>query len=157
MQPHLPEGLHPARFVLLSVANPLALEVHMKGINYVCLSGYLGADPELHHTPTGRAVAELRLATTRKFRRDGELVEETEWNSITLWEQRADFAANYLRKGDPVIIQGRLHTEKWVSAEGEKRSKKVVIASEVTALPKRQHAAEGSPEDTSTAPQVLPF
>jgi len=107
----------------------------MKGINYICLAGNLGADPELRHTKTGRTVAELRLATSRKIRKDGELQEETEWNTVKVWEQRAEYAATYLQKGDSVIIQGRLTTERWVTPDGEPRYKKVIVAHDLTGLP----------------------
>jgi single-strand DNA-binding protein len=137
----------------------------MRGVNYVCLSGNLGADPELRHTSTGRKVAELRLATGRKSKKDGELVLETQWTIIKAWEHQAEFAARYLHKGDPVIVQGRLHTEKWTSSTGEPRSRVTVIASEVNALPRpKSDSRPDSPRSSEPAPtgppstgQVIPF
>lgn len=125
----------------------------MRGINYVCLSGHLGADPELRHTKSGSQVAELRLATNRKFKQEGELKEETEWTTVKAWAQRAEFAATYLHKGDPVIVQGRLHTEKWTNASGEPCSKITVIAHELTALPRPDWRDRS---DTSEAPAAPP-
>ncbi len=119
----------------------------MKGINYVCLSGYLGSDPELRHTATGKAVTELRLATPRRIRHNGEAVEETEWNTITLWEQRAEYAASHLRRGDPVVIQGRLRTERWTTSNGDERKTKVIVAHDVTALPSRRSLTEDAPAE----------
>ena len=108
----------------------------MKGINYVCLSGNLGAEPELRHTKAGAAVAELRLATSRVTSHDGETKQETEWTTVKVWSQRAEFAGAHLHKGDPIIIQGRLHTEKWTNEKGDPRWRTTVIAHDLTALPR---------------------
>lgn len=119
----------------------------MKGINYVCLSGNLGAEPELRHTRSGAAVAELRLATNRTTTHDGETKQETEWTTVKVWSQRAEFAHAHLHKGDAVIIQGRLHTEKWTNAKGDPRWRTTVIAHELTALPRSPHAQAATPSE----------
>jgi len=132
----------------------------MRGINYVCLSGNLGADPELRHTTSGKSVTELRLATTRRFKRDGATEEETEWTTVKAWDQRAEFAVSHLHKGDPVIIQGRLHTERWTNSEGEPRSRTTVIAHDLTALPRPSWRDRSDSSESPAAPaesQVIPF
>ncbi|AEK58747.1 single-strand binding protein [Acidithiobacillus caldus SM-1] len=92
----------------------------MAGVNKTIHLGYLGKDPELRYTPSGKAVAHLSLATTETFKdRDGNKQERTEWHNIVLWGRTAEIAGEYLKKGSMAYIEGRLQTRKWTDKEGQ--------------------------------------
>jgi len=84
----------------------------MRGINQAMLIGYLGSDPDIRHSPDGRAVATLSLATTSswKDKTTGELQEATEWHRVVLFNRLAQIAEQYLRKGALIYVEGPLQT-----------------------------------------------
>ena len=94
-------------------------------INQATLLGHLGGDADFRHLPSGEAIASLRLATSRSYRREnGEWADETEWHDVAVW--KADRLADHrdrLRKGDPVHVTGRLRTRVWADPEGNKRQR----------------------------------
>jgi single-strand DNA-binding protein len=93
-------------------------------INKVILIGNLGADPEVRHTQDGRAICNLRLATTDSWRdkQTGERREKTEWHSVVIFnEQLGKIAQQYLKKGSKVYIEGQLQTRKWQDNAGQDR------------------------------------
>ncbi len=94
-----------------------------RGINKVILIGNLGADPETRYTPSGTAITNLRLATTEswKDRQTGEQQERTEWHRVVMFDRLAEIAAEYLRKGSQVYIEGQLQTRKWQDQQGQDR------------------------------------
>jgi single-strand DNA-binding protein len=102
----------------------------MASVNKVILLGNLGRDPEVRYTPNGSAVCNLRIATTRnwKNRESGERQEETEWHSVVLYDRQAEIAGEYLRKGRPVFIEGRLKTRKWQDKDGNDRYTTEIVA-----------------------------
>ena len=90
--------------------------------NEVRLSGHLGASPELKYTSSGRAVCNMRLATTRKYTNNsGQLVEDTQWHRIIFWGKQAETCAKYLEKGREVTVVGRLQTRQWEDKDKVKR------------------------------------
>ncbi len=100
----------------------------MASLNKVFLIGNLTRDPELRYTPSGTAVADLAMAVNRRYTTaSGEKKEETCFVDITLWARRAEVASQYLKKGSPLFIEGRLHLDKW-ETDGQKRSKLKVVA-----------------------------
>src|SRR5215211_5466897 len=95
----------------------------MASFNRVILLGNLTRDPEVRYTPKGGAVAEVGLAVNRVYTTEGgEKREETTFVDVTLWGRTAEIAGEYLKKGSPVLIEGRLKLDKW-ETEGQKRSK----------------------------------
>ena len=92
----------------------------MASVNKVILIGNLGRDPEVRYTPNGSAVCNLGIATTRnwKSKESGERQEETEWHRVVLFDRLAEIAGEYLKKGRPVYIEGRLRTRKWTDKDG---------------------------------------
>lgn len=107
----------------------------MANYNKVMLMGRLTRDPELRYTKGGKAVAEFSLAVNSTFKtREGEKREEATFIDITVWEKQAETCAEYLSKGRPVFVEGRLELDKWESKEGEKRSKLKVVATNVQFL-----------------------
>ena len=105
-------------------------------VNKVILIGNLGADPELRYTPGGTAVADLRIATNRRYKtRDGDWQEETEWHSVVVWSKQAENCKEYLSKGRTVYIEGRLQTRSWDDQKsGQKRYKTEIVADTVQFL-----------------------
>ena len=96
----------------------------MANVNKVFLIGNLTRDPELRYTPSGTAVASFGLATTRKYRtQGGEQQEETCFVDLEVWAKRAEVMSEYLSKGSPVFIEGRLRLDTWETAQGDKRSR----------------------------------
>ncbi len=116
-----------------------------RGINKVILVGNLGQDPETRYMPSGGAVTNLRIATseTWKDKQTGEQQERTEWHSVAMFNRLAEIAAEYLRKGSQVYIEGKLRTRKWQDKEGRDRYTTEVIADEMQMLGGRGGA--GSP------------
>ena len=90
--------------------------------NTVTVIGNLVEDPELRFTPSGVAMAKIRLAVNRRWQRDGEWQEDTSFFGGTLWRDAAESAAESLHKGDRVIVTGRLEQRSWETQEGDKRS-----------------------------------
>src|SRR5579872_4195420 len=107
-----------------------------RSVNKVILIGHLGADPETRVMPSGMTVANMRLATSEnwKDKQSGETQERTEWHSVALFGRLGEIAAEYLRKGAQVYIEGRLRTRKWQDKEGRDRYTTEIIASEMQML-----------------------
>ena len=116
-----------------------------RGINKVILIGHLGADPETRAMPSGMTVANLRLATTEswKDKQSGEQQERTEWHNVALFGRLGEIAAEYLRKGSQVYIEGRLRTRKWQDKEGRDRYTTEIVGSEMQMLGGRGGAGGG--------------
>jgi len=94
----------------------------MASVNKVILIGNLGRDPEIRHTATGTAVANFTMATTERWTDpSGERKERTEWHRVVVWAKQAEIAAEYLRKGRSVYVEGSLQTREWTDREGQKR------------------------------------
>ncbi len=138
-----------------------------RGINKVILVGNLGADPETRYTPSGSAVTNLSVATTEswKDRQTGEQVEKTEWHRVVMFDRLAEIAAEYLRKGSQVYIEGQLQTRKWQDQSGQDRYTTEVIADEMQMLDSRgagqgatgerpPMAAVKSPESPASQPHA---
>ena len=104
----------------------------MAGVNKVILLGNLGADPELKHTSGGTAVADMNIATSRRYTsKDGETKEDTQWHRIVVWGKQAENCAQYLSKGRQAYIEGRLQTRKWEDKDGNQRWTTEVVAEQV--------------------------
>ena len=112
----------------------------MADLNRVFLMGRLTFDPELRRTPSGTAVAELRMATSRSWQgRDGERREETLFIDVTVWDRQAETCCQYLRKGSSIHVEGYLKMDTWDDkTTGEKRSKIRVQADRVQFLDGRR-------------------
>lgn len=100
----------------------------MASVNKVILVGNLTRDPALRHTPKGTAVAEVGLACNRRYKVGDEMQEEATYVEVTFWGRQAETLANYLEKGSPLYVEGRLKLDQWDDKEtGKKRSKLGVI------------------------------
>jgi single-strand DNA-binding protein len=107
-----------------------------RGINKVILVGNLGADPETRYMPSGSAVTNLSVATSEswKDKQTGEQKERTEWHKVAMFNRLAEIAAEYLRKGSQVYIEGKLRTRKWQDRDGNDRWTTEIIADEMQML-----------------------
>lgn len=113
-------------------------------VNKVILIGNLGRDPELRYTQSGMAVANLSVATTRKWKnkQTNELQEETEWHRVSVFGQTAEACGNYLAKGRQVYVEGRLKTRSWDDKDGVKRYATEVVADTVQFLGGKQDGGQ---------------
>ena len=94
----------------------------MASVNKVIIIGNLGKDPEMRYMPSGDAIANLRIATTDKFKdRNGEMQEVTEWHSVAFFGKTAEVCGQYLKKGSQIYVEGSLRTRKWQDKEGQDR------------------------------------
>ncbi len=107
-----------------------------RGVNKVILVGNLGADPETRYMPSGAAVTNLRIATTDswKDKQSGEQQERTEWHRVVLFGRLAEIAAEYLRKGSQVYLEGRIQTRKWQGQDGADRYTTEIVANDMQML-----------------------
>ena len=107
-----------------------------RGVNKVILVGNLGKDPETRYMPSGSAVTNLTLATSEswKDKQTGEQQERTEWHRVALFGRLGEIAAEYLRKGSQVYIEGSIRTRKWQDKEGKERFSTEIVANEMQML-----------------------
>ena len=117
-------------------------------MNVVIIKGRLGADVELKSTNTGKHVARLRVAVDRRGKNAG-----TDWLDVIAWEQKADFAQQYLGKGRAILVEGRLQSRQYQTQDGQKRTAIEIIAENIEfADSKPQGAAQSAPQ--AQAPQA---
>jgi single-strand DNA-binding protein len=134
----------------------------MASLNKVFLIGNLVRPPELRYTPSGTAVADLRLAVNRNYTtQGGEKREETCFLTVVVWSKQAESCGEYLDKGSPIMVEGRLQTREWETKEGQKRSVVEVVAERVQFMGRtKAPAGAGAPpeamEQTPTDDEV-PF
>lgn len=120
-------------------------------LNKAMIIGNLGRDPEMRYTPNGQAVTQFTVAVNRNFRgQDGEWQEETEWFRVVAWGQTGERAAENLRKGAKVYVEGRIQTRQWEDQSGQKRYTTELIADRVTNLERRPRE-DGDPGPTRPA------
>ncbi len=118
----------------------------MANLNKVFLAGNLTRDPEVRYTPSGTAVSDLGVAINDSYKtKTGELKEVTTFVDVVVWGRQAETCGEYLAKGSPVLIEGRLQLEQWQTESGEKRSRLKVNADRVQFIgrPKGQKAEFG--------------
>lgn len=117
----------------------------MASINKVILIGNLGRDPEVRYTPSGSAVCNITVATSRnwKDKNTGDKVEETEWHRVVFYDRLAEIAGEYLKKGRPVYVEGRLKTRKWTDKDGVEKYTTEIIADNMQLLGGREGMGGG--------------
>jgi single-strand DNA-binding protein len=108
----------------------------MASINKVILVGNLGADPETRYLPSGDAVANIRLATTDRYKdkSSGEMKELTEWHRVSFFGRLAEIVNEYLKKGSSVYVEGRIRTRKWTDQAGQERYSTEIVADQMQML-----------------------
>ena len=126
-----------------------------RGVNKVILIGNLGADPDTRYMPSGSAVTNIRIATSEswKDRQSGEQQERTEWHNVAFFDRLAEVAAEYLRKGSQVYVEGRLRTRKWQDRQGNDRYTTEIVAKEMEMLGGRSGAS--APASAPKPPEAV--
>ena len=126
----------------------------MASVNKVILIGNLGKDPETRFLPSGEAVCNFSIATTEKWKdkASGDMKEATEWHRISLFGRQAEIAGEYLKKGSPVYIEGRIQTRKWQDKEGKDQYTTEIRGDRMQLLGSRSGGSGGDVEFSSGAP-----
>jgi single-strand DNA-binding protein len=124
----------------------------MASVNKVILVGNLGADPESRYMPNGDAVCNVRLATTEswKDKASGDKKEITEWHRVVFYRRLAEIAGQYLKKGTPVYVEGRIRTRKWQDKDGQERYTTEIEATEMQMLGRREGMGDAPREGGSS-------
>ena len=112
----------------------------MASVNKVILVGNCGRDPEIRYLPSGQAVANVTLATSsrRKDKNTGESIEDTQWHRITFYDRLAEIAGEYIKKGRPIYVEGRLKYGKYTNKDGVEQNTCDIIATEMQLLGSRE-------------------
>lgn len=127
----------------------------MASVNKVILVGNLGRDPEVRYLPSGDPVANVTIATSSRYKsKSGEMVEETEWHRVTFFGKLAEVVGQYLKKGRPVYVEGRIKTRKYTDKDGQEKFSTDIIASEMQLLGGREDGQDDrqQPEPRREAP-----
>ncbi len=124
----------------------------MASVNKVILIGNLGADPETRYLPSGDAVTNIRIATTEVWKdKGGEKQEHTEWHRIAFFGKLAEISGEYLKKGSPVYVEGRIRTRKWQDKEGQDRYSTEIVADRMQLLGSRGGGSESVAREPKAA------
>lgn len=128
----------------------------MGSLNRVFLMGNLTRKPELRHTPAGLAVADLGVAVSDTYKnKAGELVESTCFADVVVWGRQAETCEQFLSKGAPVVVEGRLQFDQWQTDSGEKRSRLRVRADRVQFVSRGRGGAENGAKEMSEAQEQV--
>jgi len=127
----------------------------MASVNKVILMGNCGRDPEVRYLPSGQAVANVSIATStrRKNRETGDMVEDTQWHRITFYDRLAEIAGEYVKKGRPIYVEGRLKYGKYTDQSGVEKNTVDIIATELQLLGGRDNAGSSEDSGGGYAPQ----
>ena len=133
----------------------------MASVNKVILIGNLGKDPEVRYAPSGSAICNVTIATSRQWKdkTSGERQEETEWHRVVFFDRLAEIAGEYLKKGRPVYVEGRLRTRKWTDKDGVEKYTTEITATDMQLLGGREGGGGGGGSDemgAAPAPRSAP-
>jgi single-strand DNA-binding protein len=130
----------------------------MASVNKVILLGNCGRDPEVRYLPSGQAVANVSIATSsrRKDRNSGEMVEDTQWHRVTFYDRLAEIAGEYVKKGRPLYVEGRIKYGKYTDQAGVEKNTVDIIATELQLLGGREGGGGmgGADEGGAAAPRA---
>ena len=118
-------------------------------LNKILLLGHLGSDPEVRYLPSGKPTAQFRMATNRRYKIEGQIRDETEWFQVVAFGRLAEICGEFLKKGKPVFIEGRMRTRNWTDGGGQKHYRTEVIAEAMQLIGK----ANGSNANRETQEQ----
>jgi single-strand DNA-binding protein len=130
----------------------------MASVNKVILIGNLGRDPEVRYAPSGSAICNVTLATSRQWKdkTSGEKQEETEWHRVVFYDRLAEIAGEYLKKGRPVYVEGRLKTRKWTDKDGVEKYTTEIVADQMQLLGGREGMGDGESRGGGGSPAARP-
>jgi single-strand DNA-binding protein len=126
----------------------------MASVNKVILVGNCGRDPEMRYMPSGKAVANISIATTskRKDKDSGQTIEDTQWHRVTFYERLAEIAGEYVKKGSAIYIEGRLKYGKYTDKDGVEKPTCDIVATELQLLGSREQQDAPKPAPARSAP-----
>lgn len=125
-------------------------DLRLPSLNRVLIAGRLTRDPELRYTPSGTAVCNLRLASSRRYKdRSGEWQDDATFVNVVAWSRTAENCGEYLKKGSAVLVEGRLQSRSWETEDGQKRSVVEINAIRVEFLDRVGAASEAMPSESS--------
>lgn len=125
----------------------------MRGVNKVILIGNLGKDPELRYLPSGQSVAKFPLATGMRWKdKNGQLQDRTDWHNIVVFGRTAEVCNEYLKKGSPIYLEGRVQTRSYDDRDGNKRWITEIIGQSVNMLGKKDETEVEVPETVDQPP-----
>jgi single-strand DNA-binding protein len=118
----------------------------MASVNKVIIMGNVGRDPEVRYMQSGKAVANISIATTskRKDKDSGDTIEDTQWHRVTFYERLAEICAEYVKKGKPVYVEGRLKYGKYTDKDGVEKNTCDIVATDLQLLGGREEGAAPS-------------
>jgi single-strand DNA-binding protein len=120
----------------------------MRGVNKVILIGNLGKDPEMRYLPSGQAVAKFSLATNAKRKdKSGQVIDITDWHNIVTFGRTAEICNQYLKKGSPIYVEGRIQTRSYDDKDGNKRWITEIIAQTIQMLGRKGEPGEEASEE----------
>lgn len=123
-------------------------------LNKILVIGHVGTDPDMRYTPNGSPVTSFRLATNRRYSTSsGEQREETEWFTITAWNQLAEQCNQFVTKGMRVFAEGRLKSDSWTGNDGQTRFRNEIVASQIVFLDRRQDGPGANEFENTTQSQ----
>ncbi|MBL0919193.1 MAG: single-stranded DNA-binding protein [Hydrogenophaga sp.] len=130
----------------------------MASVNKVILVGNCGRDPEIRYLPSGQAVANVSVATSsrRKDRNSGETIEDTQWHRVTFYDRLAEIAGEYVKKGRPIYVEGRLKYGKYTDQAGVERNTVDIIATELQLLGGREGMGGGGDDGAGSGGGYTP-
>lgn len=130
----------------------------MASVNKVILMGNCGRDPEVRYLPSGVAVANVSIATSskRKDKQSGETIEETQWHRVTFYDRLAEIAGEYVKKGKPIYVEGRLKYGKFTNKDGIEQNTCDVVATELQLLGGRDDGESAAPSRVPATPAAAP-
>jgi len=130
----------------------------MAAVNKVILVGNLGADPEVRYLPSGDAVANIRLATTDRYKdkASGEMKEATEWHRVSFFGRLAEIVSEYLKKGSTVYVEGKIRTRKYQAQDGTDRYSTDIVADSMQMLGGRAEGGERPQQRQQTQQRTAP-
>ena len=124
-------------------------EINVASVNKAILIGNLGRDPEIRYLPSGEAVATFSMATTEKWKdkTSGENKEQTEWHRCTCFGKRAEVIGEYVKKGSPLYVEGRIQTKKWTDKDGTERYTTEIVVENFQMLGRKSDSAPAAEGD----------
>jgi single-strand DNA-binding protein len=130
----------------------------MAALNKVMIIGNLGRDPEAKMTPSGQKVSNFSVAVTEKYTdKQGQKQEKTEWVNVVFWGKQAEICEQYLKKGSPIYVEGKLQTQSWEDDNGVKKYRTDVVGSVLKMIGSGQSKAESNNNEHDMIEEDLPF
>jgi single-strand DNA-binding protein len=128
----------------------------MASVNKVIIIGNCGRDPEIRYMPNGKATCNISIATSSRYKdKNGEFVENTEWHRVTFFDKMAEIVGEYVKKGKPLYVEGRLKYGKFTNKDGVEQNTCDIIATEMQLLGGRDsEAAPSAPRPQNNAPRA---